>query len=182
MGSQTTYQVLLSKEKTYPSRKSFLLSWIWISSSTTRRNADNWGIFGDEDVECVRLGNQVAARWALLALVCTIMNIFWVVPVPELHREDLFEGIYNQLYDGIYLLFLLLDPTAGWFPRVVSRSMGVPQNGLLLKLIIGQFSWGGAATKFMPTGLPICFPCIAQLVPSCIFQKNVDGDFRALVC
>ena len=139
-GSQTTYQVLLSKEKTYPSRKSFLLSRIWISSSTTRRNADNWGIFGDEDVECVRLGNQVAARWALLALVCTIMNIFWVVPVPELHREDLFEGIYNQLYDGIYLLFLLLDPTAGWFPRVVSRSMGVPQNGLLLKLIIGQFS------------------------------------------
>ena len=55
MGSQTTYQVLLSKEKTYPSRKPFLLSWIWISSSTTRRNADNWGIFGDEHVECVRL-------------------------------------------------------------------------------------------------------------------------------
>ena len=71
--------MLHSEEETYPSRKPFLLSWIWISSSTTRRNADSWGIFGDEDVECVCLGNQVAARWALLALVCTIMNIFWVV-------------------------------------------------------------------------------------------------------
>ena len=116
---------------TYQSRKSLLPSWIWISSSTTRRNADKWGIFGDEHVECVRLGNQVAARWALLALVCTIMNIFWVVPEP--HRENLSEGIYNQLYDVINLFFILLDPTAGVFPRVVSRSMGVLQNGLLLK-------------------------------------------------
>ena len=111
--------MLHSEEETYPSRKPFLLSWIWISSSTTRRNADNWGIFGDEDVECVRLGNQVAARWALLALVCTIMNIFWVVP--ELHREDLSEGIYNQLYDVIYLLFFyfwiqLQDGFQGQFP------------------------------------------------------------------
>ena len=87
-------------KKTYPSRKSFLLSWIWISSSTTRRNADNWGIFGNEDVECVRLGNQVAARWALLALVCTIMNIFWVVPEP--HRKDLWD-LQSTIYlsDGI---------------------------------------------------------------------------------
>ena len=66
------------------------------------------------------------------------MNIFWVVPEP--HREDLSDGIYNQLYDVTHLLFILLDPTAGGFPRVVSRSMGVLQNGLLLKLMIGQFS------------------------------------------
>ena len=115
--------MLHPKEETYPSRKSFLLSWIWISSSTTKRNADNWGIFGDEDVECVRLGNQMAARWALLALVCTIMNIFWVVPEPQ--REDLSNGICNQIiYDIINLFFVLLDPTAQVFPMVVSRSMG----------------------------------------------------------
>ena len=90
--------------------------------------------------------------------------------------------LQSTIWCYLFTFFLLLDPTAGWFPRAVSRSMGVLQNGLLLKLIIGQFSWGGAATKFMPTGLPICFPCIAQLGRSCIFQKNVDGDFRALVC
>ena len=43
------------------------------------------------------------------------MNIFWVVP--ELHREDLPEGIYNQLYDVIYLLFF----TFGSNCRMVSK-------------------------------------------------------------
>ena len=62
----------------------------------------------------------MAARWSLLALVCTIMNIFWVVP--ERHSEDL---IYN--HDVIHLLFILLDPTAGGFVRLVSINGGTPK-------------------------------------------------------
>ena len=154
--------MLHPKEETYPSRKSFLLSWIWISSSTTKRNADNWGIFGDEDVECVRLGNQMAARWALLALVCTIMNIFWVVPEPQ--REDLSNGICNQIiwyYQFIFCTFgsNCTSVSNGGFQ--INGSTQNIQNGLLLKSMIGQFPWGGTTTKFMPTGLPICFPCTA---------------------
>lgn len=52
------------------------LRWVWISSATTKRRS-SMGIFGDETVEAVAQGNLVAARFALLALVCTVFNIFW---------------------------------------------------------------------------------------------------------
>lgn len=37
------------------------------------------GIFGDEEVPAVAQGNLVAARFGLLALVCTDFKVFWAV-------------------------------------------------------------------------------------------------------
>lgn len=57
------------------------LSWVWISASTTGRRS-SMGIFGNENVPSVSIGNLVASRWALLAIVCTIMNVYWCVSWP----------------------------------------------------------------------------------------------------
>ena len=112
------------------------------------------------------LGGSLAAQERFMGFTINYIFIWW-------HLKTT-----NML--SIYFLCFwiqLQESFQGWFPL-----MGVLQNGLLLKSMIGQFSWGGGASKFMPTGLPICFPRIAELGASCIFQKNVDGNFWALVC
>lgn len=53
------------------------LRWIWISRSGSKRSTDN--ILGDEGREFVALGNLLAARFALLALLALVMGCFWLV-------------------------------------------------------------------------------------------------------
>ena len=51
-----------------------LPSWVFMSSSTTKRTSSNHGIMGDEGVESVASGNIIAARVALLCMVAVIRN------------------------------------------------------------------------------------------------------------
>lgn len=45
-----------------------------MSSGTTQRHL---GLYGNEDIPAVRTGNICAARFALLAMVCAVLGIFW---------------------------------------------------------------------------------------------------------
>lgn len=57
-------------------------SWIFMSSSTTKRASSEHGIMGNEDVRAVALGNCIAARVALLCMVAVVRGIFWCAEQP----------------------------------------------------------------------------------------------------
>ncbi|CAL1137169.1 unnamed protein product [Cladocopium goreaui] len=56
-------------------------SWIWISAHSTKRRS-SLGVMGDEEVPSVALANCLAARFALLAMVCVVRGLFWCVEQP----------------------------------------------------------------------------------------------------
>ncbi|CAK9052328.1 unnamed protein product [Durusdinium trenchii] len=58
-------------------------SWVFMSSSTTKRTSSNHGIMGDEGVESVASGNIIAARVALLCMVAVIRNCYWCAEQPS---------------------------------------------------------------------------------------------------
>lgn len=57
-------------------------SWVFMSSSTTKRTSSEYGIMGDETVNSVAAGNCIAARVALLCMVAVIRGIFWCAEQP----------------------------------------------------------------------------------------------------
>ena len=55
-----------------------LLSWVWLSSSRTKRSSAEFGIDGDPTVHSVLTANCIASRTCLLLLVATALKVFWV--------------------------------------------------------------------------------------------------------
>lgn len=54
------------------------LSWVWISWWSTGRRSNIEG----NGAKCTLQANMLVARFAILALVCTALNIYWAVPRP----------------------------------------------------------------------------------------------------
>ena len=65
--------------KAYIAPKRPAIRWIWISAHSTKRRS-SLGVMGDEEVPSVALANCLAARFALLAMVCVVRGLFWCVP------------------------------------------------------------------------------------------------------
>ena len=88
-------------------------SFVWLCRSTTARSERNPR--GNTDLACVSMGNQMAARSALLALLAMANRTWWVLEQP-------FSSIMQLHPALVYLKELAIFPWADW--HVADTFMG----------------------------------------------------------